>query len=69
MRLASEAFRAFNEQSVEGSKPAQLPDAVLQLLPKTLYRGEGSSNTPLCLCFCCQAPELPHHLPYVPGTT
>ena len=49
VRLANEAFRAFNEQSLEGSKPAQLPDAVLQLLPKTLYRGEGSSHT---LSFC-----------------
>ena len=52
MRLASEALRAFDEQSLEGSKAAQLPDAVLQLLPKTLYRGEGSSHTPLCLFFC-----------------
>ena len=52
MRLASEAFSAFDEQSLEGSKPAQLPDAVLQLLPKTLYRGEGSSYAPLCLSFC-----------------
>ena len=52
MRLASEAFRAYSEQSLEGSKPAQLPDAVLQLLPKTLYRGEGQ----------------PQPLPHIPGT-
>ena len=69
MHLASEAFRVFNEQSLEASQPAQLPDAVLQLLPKMLYKGEGSSHTRIRLDSLDQAPELLQPLPCVSGNT
>ena len=41
VRLASEAMKAFNAGSLEDTGPAELPEALLQLLPKTLYRGES----------------------------
>ena len=40
VQIASETMEAFQVRSEQGTVPAELPEAVLQLLPKTLYRGK-----------------------------
>ena len=59
MQITAEAMRAFQMELPQETAPGELPEAVLQLLPRNLYTGKAGLPSALLLLHWSEAAPLP----------